>query len=72
MDLKLGAIDVFLLGNEAAVASYTFQFEASGRDLGGGKRVDEKLALVRATHVFVRDERAVLRIAHEHLSVPVA
>jgi len=70
LHLKLGAIDVFLLGNEAAVASYTFQFEASGRDLGGGKRVDEKLALVRATHVFVRDERGVLRIAHEHLSVP--
>lgn len=72
MDLKLGAIDVALIGAEGAVASYTFQFQATGRDLGGGKRVEEKLELVRATHVFHRDAKGKLLIIHEHFSVPVA
>lgn len=70
--IKLGAIDVNLLGNEAAVASYTFQFQANGRDIGAGKHIDEKFEIVRATHVFARDDRRELRIVHEHFSVPVA
>ena len=72
MDLKLSPIDVVLCGTEAAVAAYTFQFQASGRDLGGGKRSEEKLEVVRATHVLHRDSSGRLRIAHEHFSVPVA
>lgn len=72
MDLKLGPIDIALIGSEAAVATYTFQFQATGRDLGGGKRVEEKLELVRATHVFQRDAKGKLLIVHEHFSVPVA
>src|SRR4029077_14405092 len=36
MDLKLGPIEIALIGGEAAVATYTFQFQATGRDLGGG------------------------------------
>lgn len=71
MDLKLSPIDVVLCGSDAAVASYTFQFEASGRDVGGGKRAEEKLQLVRATHVLYRDSSGRLRIVHEHFSVPV-
>jgi ketosteroid isomerase-like protein len=71
MELKLSPIDVVLCGSDAGVASYTFQFQASGRDLGGGKRSEEKLETVRATHVLNRDASGRLRIAHEHFSVPV-
>jgi ketosteroid isomerase-like protein len=72
MDLKLGPIEIALIGEDAAVATYTFHFEATGRDLGGGKRVEEKLEIVRATHVFQRDAKGRLLIIHEHFSVPVA
>jgi len=72
MELKLGPIDVVLIGNDAAVASYTFSFQASGRDVGGGKRAEEKLDLIRATHVFQRDAQGKMHILHEHFSVPVA
>jgi ketosteroid isomerase-like protein len=72
MELKLSPIDIVLCGNDAGVASYTFQFQATGRDLGSGKRAEEKLETVRATHVLHRDSSGKLRIAHEHFSVPVA
>ncbi len=71
MELKLSPIDVVLCGSDAAVASYTFQFQATGRVIGG-KRMAEKLETVRATHVMHRDASGRLRIAHEHFSVPVA
>lgn len=72
MDLKLGPIDVVMCGDSAAVASYTFQFQATGREVGGGKRVEEKLEVIRATHVLHRDASGRIRIVHEHFSVPVA
>lgn len=72
MELKLGHIDAVLIGNDAGVASYTFSFQATGRDLGGGKRAEEKLDLIRATHVFQRDAQGKMHILHEHFSVPVA
>jgi ketosteroid isomerase-like protein len=71
MELKLSPIDIVMCGPDAGVASYTFQFQASGRDVGG-KRMAEKLETVRATHVMHRDASGKLRIAHEHFSVPVA
>jgi hypothetical protein len=71
MELKLSPIDVVMCGNDAGVASYTFQFQATGRDVGG-KRMAEKLETVRATHVMHRDASGKVRIAHEHFSVPVA
>ena len=72
MELKLGLIDVVLIGSDAGIASYTFHFQATGRDVGGGKRVEEKLDLVRATHVFQRDSQGRLHILHEHFSAPVS
>jgi ketosteroid isomerase-like protein len=71
MEVKLGPIEVALIGSDAGVASYTFSFQATGRDIGGGKRADEKLDLVRATHVFHRDAQGQMHILHEHFSVPV-
>src|SRR5271169_6990359 len=71
MELKLSPIDIVMCGADAGVASYTFQFQASGRDVGG-KRMAERLETVRATHVMHRDAGGKLRIAHEHFSVPVA
>lgn len=41
MELKVGPIDVVLIGNDAGVASYTFSFQASGGDVGGGKCAEE-------------------------------
>src|SRR5690348_17105932 len=72
MELKLGTLDVVLIGDNAGVASYTFSFQASGRDVGGGKRAEEKLDLIRATHVFQRDAQGKMHILHEHFSVPAA
>lgn len=72
MELKLSPVDVVMCGDDAGVASYTFQFQATGRELGGGKRAEEKLETVRATHVLHRDASGKLKIAHEHFSVPVA
>jgi ketosteroid isomerase-like protein len=70
MDIKLGTVDVTLVGDDAGIATYPFQFHASGRDLGG-KLVEEKLDVVRATHVFHRNVEGKLYIVHEHFSVPV-
>lgn len=72
MEVKVGPIDVVLIDSDAGVASYTFSFQATGRDVGGGKRAEEKLDLIRATHVFQRDVRGKMHILHEHFSVPVA
>lgn len=72
MELKVGPIDVVLIGNDAGVASYTFSFQASGGDVGGGKCAEEKLDLIRATHVFQRDVQGKMPMLHEHFSVPVA
>jgi len=71
MDVKVSAIDVVLCGPDVGIACYTFQFQATAREVGG-KRAEEKLEVVRATHVLHRDAAGKLRIAHEHFSVPVA
>jgi hypothetical protein len=71
MELKPSPVDIVFCGNDAGIASCTFQFQATGRDVGG-KRMTEKLETVRATHVVHRDASGRPRIAHEHFSVPVA
>jgi ketosteroid isomerase-like protein len=64
---RLAAIDVQLLRSDLAIASYAFHFSVT-RNLPGGKRVRVDVPFGRATQVFQRDERGILRIIHEHMS----
>ncbi len=70
--VQVGFIEVHLLGDLAAVASYTFRFDAMRVAGATGKTSDEHLEHGRATQVFVRDGDGKLRIIHEHLSSPSA
>ncbi|HUR36973.1 MAG TPA: nuclear transport factor 2 family protein [Terriglobales bacterium] len=63
-----GMIDVILLGDHAAVASYTFTFHASKVASGLGAATEEDIRNGRATQVFAYDPDGKLRIVHEHLS----
>lgn len=66
--VQLGTIDVQTIGDDAAVASYTFEFHAS-RVMGAlGKDVEEDIQNGRATQVFVQQPDGRLCILHEHLS----
>lgn len=64
----LGMIEVALLGESAAVASYTFQFHASRVATAKGGVVEEIIEHGRATQVFQLDPDGNLRIVAEHLS----
>jgi ketosteroid isomerase-like protein len=66
---QLGAIEVHLLGETAAVAVYTFQFHASRAKIGIERTSEEHVVSGRATQVFHFDAEGKLRILHEHLSV---
>src|SRR5574341_2103861 len=65
---QLGPVEVVMLGDTAAVASYTFTFHASNVASGLGKAQEEDIQRGRATQVFTRDAEGKLRIVHEHLS----
>jgi ketosteroid isomerase-like protein len=64
---KLDAIDVQILRDDLAVASYAFHFNVT-RSLPNGKRVSVDVPFGRATQVFQRDAGGTLRIIHEHMS----
>jgi ketosteroid isomerase-like protein len=66
--VQVGLIDVQLIGDTTAVASYTFRFDASRVTTGQGKSTEEHLEHGRATQLFVADAEGKLRIIHEHLS----
>ncbi len=66
--VQLGYIEVQVIGEQAAVASYTFEFHASNVAGALGRATEEDIAHGRATQVFVRDPDGRLRILHEHLS----
>ena len=68
---KPGLIDVVLLGDTAAVATYTFEFHATKVAGLLATANEEKILNGRATQVFAYDSDGKLRIVHEHLSVPV-
>jgi hypothetical protein len=64
---KLGPIDVQPLGADLAIASYPFHLSIT-RTRASGKRYQSEVPSGRATQVFQRDEKGVLRIIHEHMS----
>lgn len=68
LKVQLGAIEVVMLGDGSAVASYTFQLHASKVASLLGKAQEEDIQHGRATQVFARDAEGRLRIVHEHLS----
>lgn len=68
MKVQLGTIEVVMLSESSAVASYTFQFHATKVANLLGKGQDEDIRQGRATQVFIRDVEGKLRILHEHLS----
>lgn len=64
---KLGSIDVQPFGADLAIASYPFHLSIT-RTHASGKRYQSEVPCGRATQVFQRDEKGVLRIIHEHMS----
>lgn len=62
-------VEVQMLGDAAAIATYTFQFHASRAKIGVEKSSEEHVINGRATQIFVVDVDGRLRIVHEHLSV---
>lgn len=67
---QTGYVDVVVLGDKAAVATYTFQFQASKIASVLVKATEEKIMNGRATQVFGIDNDGKVRIYHEHFSVP--
>ncbi len=67
---QLGEVEVFMLGERAAAASYTFQFHATKIASSNGKAAEEHIASGRATQVFALDQDGAVRIVHEHFSLP--
>jgi ketosteroid isomerase-like protein len=69
MRISLGDVEVLLLGDHAAVASYTFQMQASNVASASVRGGEEDIRNGRATQVFAMQPDGRLRIVHEHLSV---
>ena len=67
--VQLGEIEVHLVGETAAVASYMFEFHANRVAGALGKDVEEDIQNGRATQVFVEQADGKLCILHEHLSL---
>lgn len=65
--VEIGAIEVQISGDSAAIAAYTYSFRTV-RTKPDGTKVQVDTPFGRATQVFQRSEDGVLRIVHEHLS----
>ncbi len=68
--ISISDIDVVILGDASAVATYTFEFHATGTAVLG--QPDEHIVHGRCSHVFAFDQDGKLKIFHEHMSVPAA
>lgn len=66
--IQLGPIDVQLIDDMGAVATYTFRFHGLGIVAGSNRDAEETIDNGRATQIFVLDNEGRLRILHEHLS----
>jgi ketosteroid isomerase-like protein len=71
MRVSLGEIEVVTLSDDAAVASYTFQMQASKVASASVRAGEEDIRNGRATQVFATQADGRLHIVHEHLSVSV-
>lgn len=69
LSVKLGHMDVAMLGDSAAVCGYSFDFDASHVATGLGADGEEHIQQGRVTQVFCLDNDGQLRIMHEHISV---
>ena len=67
---QISQIDVVMIGESAAIASYSFEFHAT-RSTATGKS-EENISNGRATQVFAFDPDGRLRIFHEHFSLPAS
>ena len=67
---QTGIVDVVMVGDHAAVASYTFQFYATKVASVLSKASEERITNGRATQVFGLDADGKVRIYHEHFSIP--
>lgn len=67
--VQVGMVDVLPIGDDAAVACYTFKFHAEHVAGALGKNVEENIEHGRVTQVFVRQEDGRLCILHEHISI---
>ena len=70
--VEVGAMEVALLGPDAAVSAYNLQFHAEQLPTEGtvAKSPEEHLQDARVTQVLLRSPEGALRIVHEHISVP--
>lgn len=70
--VELASIEVALLGPDSAVSAYTLEFHAEQIPTTGtvGKSPEEHLQNARMTQVFLRGPEGMLKIVHEHVSVP--
>lgn len=67
---QIGIVDVVMLGDTAAVATYSFQFHAT-KLAGAVSRTEEHISNGRATQVFAIDPQdKKIRIYNEHFSLP--
>ncbi|HYG97880.1 MAG TPA: DUF4440 domain-containing protein [Terriglobales bacterium] len=67
--VQTSPVEVYMLGEFAAIATYTFQFHASRAKIGVEKSSEEHVIHGRATQIFAVDTDDRPRIFHEHLSV---
>jgi len=64
---ELDPIEVQIAAPDVAIATYTYRFHSSRKDMAGGREQRDTL-YGRSTQIFQRDDRGALKIAHEHLS----
>ena len=68
LPVDLGMIDVRLINENTALATYTFTFRASNVSGASGKTQDRHIEHGRATQVFQIESEGRPLILHEHLS----
>jgi ketosteroid isomerase-like protein len=69
MKVNTGYVEVVMMGEQAAIATYTFELSATNVASAAVRGGTEEIKFGRATQVFAIDTDGQLRIIHEHLSV---